>query len=578
MKTNIRQVQQIVSLLKQYDIRHLVLSPGTRHVPLVHIVETDSFFTCYSVVDERSAAFFALGLSEAMDKPVAFACTSATASCNYMPAMKEAFERNIQLVALTADKSRYLRFHGVSQVINQVDMYNPYCRYSVDLPNVKNAQDDWYSNRCINEALLELNHHGKGPVQINFLEPVDIDELAMFYDGDMPVCRKIERIDNWLDADKYKIHLSSKKRILVVCGQYQEFSGKLTGLLKKFHNTYNCAVSYDSFSNVSDDDFIQTTLLSYTLNQKEIKKLQPDLIITFGTKFFSDVVACFRNHGIEHWDINSEGRVFDTSQSLSTIFEFSPEEFFEKVSDNSASNNRVFDKLWRAANDSRNNLVDEFTNYYVVKKVLESLPIGSNVHASVLNSMKFTNFSKLPRNTIATGNNCTDGIDGALSTFIGQANVLKGLSLLVIGDLSYLYDLNASINSFGNNVRILLVNNGAGGEFHFNIGTMKISTLDKHIAAGHHTKIKDAIRLSNLRYLSAHNIDELEKQIPVFLSNSEEPMLLEVFTDPVVDGSSLRGLIGRNFKKTPVRIVAGIVNKLFGYKVKFTLKKLFLKH
>ena len=100
----------------------------------VHIVEMDPFFRCYSIVDERSAAFFALGLSEALDEPVGFACTSATASCNYMPAMKEAYERNIQLVALTSDKQRYQRFHGVSQVINQVDMFAPYCRYAVDLP------------------------------------------------------------------------------------------------------------------------------------------------------------------------------------------------------------------------------------------------------------------------------------------------------------------------------------------------------------------------------------------------------------------------------------------------------------
>ena len=122
MRTDIIQIQQIVSLLKQYNIKHLVLSPGTRHVPLVHIVEMDSFFHCYSVVDERSAAYVALGLAEALGQPVGFACTSATATCNYMPAMKEAFERNIQLVALTADKQRYIRFHGASQVINQVDM------------------------------------------------------------------------------------------------------------------------------------------------------------------------------------------------------------------------------------------------------------------------------------------------------------------------------------------------------------------------------------------------------------------------------------------------------------------------
>ena len=574
MKTKIKQIQQIVSLLKQYEIRHLVLSPGTRHVPLVHIVEMDPFFQCYSVVDERSAAYFALGLAEAIDKPVAFACTSATASCNYMPAIKEASERNIQLIALTSDKARYHRFHGVSQVIDQVDMYTPYCRYSVDLPDVHTPQDEWYCNRCLNEALMAVNHHGKGPVQINFLEPLDIDELALFYDGEMPVCRKIERIDNWDFIDIWKEKLIKKNRILVVCGQYQETTGKLKSLIKEFHKRYNCVVSYDNFSNVADDEFVQTTLLSVTLNKDEVKKLKPDLIITYGTKFFADVVSRFKNMGIEHWDINREGRIFDTSQTLSAVFETTPEDFFEKMSVNSSTNNLKYNELWKRANASRDNSINEFTNYFVVKKVLELLPNNSNVHASVLNSMKFTNLSSLPCNTIATGNNCADGIDGALSTFIGQSNVLKGLSLLVIGDLSYLYDLNASIYPFSSNVRILLVNNQAGSEFHFNIGTKKISTLDKHIAAGHQTIIKDALGLTNLRYLSAHNKDELEMQLKEFLGKSEEPILMEVFTNPVIDGSSLRAFYHKNFKRTPSRFIAGMVNKMFGYKVKFALKKL----
>ena len=155
MNTEIKAIQIIVSLLKQNNISHIVISPGTRHVPLVHCVEMDSFFKCYSIVDERSAAYYALGLSEELDEPVCFTCTSSTASCNYMPAMQEAYERGIQLVALTSDKGRYLRYHGLSQSIDQVNMYEPYCKYAVDTPIVNNSEDYWYCNRLVNEALLE---------------------------------------------------------------------------------------------------------------------------------------------------------------------------------------------------------------------------------------------------------------------------------------------------------------------------------------------------------------------------------------------------------------------------------------
>lgn len=572
MNTKIKQIQHIVSLLKQYNIRHLVLSPGTRHVPLVHIVETDDYFTCYSVVDERSAAYFALGLSEALDEPVGFACTSATASCNYMPAMKEAYERGIQLVALTADKSRYLRFHGASQVINQVDMYKPYTRYSVDLPDVKTKIDEWYCNRCLNEALLEINHHGKGPIQINFLEPVDINILASFTKDDVPKCRKINRIDNWESINKWREILSKKKKILIVCGQYYDVSGTLKKHLKKFHSTYNCVVTCDNFSNVSDDHFISSTLLSVTMTRKEVSQLLPDLIITYGTKCFSDVVTRFQDKNIEHWDINPDGRVFDTSHSLSKIFETTPEEFFERLSENTSSNDNHYENLWKKTTSKRYNSVTEFTNFYVAKRVLESLPSNSNVHASVLNSMKFTNLSLLPNDTVATGNICTDGIDGALSTFIGQAKIFSGLSLLVIGDLSYLYDLNASTTTFDRNVRILLINNQAGGEFHFNIGKQKISTLDLHIAAGHHTLIGDSAGMTNLHYMSAHTKDEFEKQIGAFLGKSEEPIMLEVFTNAEKDGIALRNFFNNNTPKSLSNKLGQIIGKFLGPQIKNKIK------
>lgn len=574
MKTSIKQIQQIISLLKQNNIKHLVLSPGTRHVPLVHIAETDDFFKCYSVVDERSAAYIALGLSEALDEPVGFACTSATASCNYMPAMKEAYERGIQLVALTADKSRYLRFHGASQVINQVDMYKPYSRYSVDLPDVKNSFDEWYCNRCLNEAFLELNHHGKGPIQINFLEPVDINVLASFSEGMMPTCRKIERVDNLDRAEEWKKVLSKKKRILVVCGQYLNSDGSLKKALKLFRNSYNTAIVCDNFSNVSDDLFIQSTLLGVTMSRDEVKELKPDLLITYGTKYFSDVVSRFQGQGIEHWDINSEGRVFDTSHSLLKIFETTPESFFFSLVSDNTCNDRSYENKWIEACNKRDNSVMEFTNYYVAKRVLESLPPGSNVHASVLNSMKFTNLSRLPNDTVATGNICTDGIDGALSTFIGQSNALKGLSLLVIGDLSYLYDLNASITTFSNNVRILLINNQAGGEFHFNIGKHKIDTLDLHIAAGHKTNIEESNGMNNLQYISANSKEELEKMIPIFLGESESPILFEVFTNAENDGASLRKIFRRNTPKTLSNRIAQLISKYLGPEVKNKIKEL----
>ena len=190
MYSNIPGIQILLSLLKQYNIKHIVISPGTRNTPLVHSVECDDFFKCYSIVDERSAGFFALGLSEKLQEPVCVTCTAATATCNYMPAIKEAYERKIKLVALTADQDTYSTFHMGDQNINQTNMYEGYVNYAIDVPKINNDKDYWYFNRCVNEAFLKLEENG--PIQINFRMNYDLDELATFPLNKINTTRKIE--------------------------------------------------------------------------------------------------------------------------------------------------------------------------------------------------------------------------------------------------------------------------------------------------------------------------------------------------------------------------------------------------
>lgn len=571
MDTNIKLVQIIVSLLKQFDIHHIVISPGTRHYPLVHCVETDSFFTCYSVVDERSAGFFALGLSEAMDKPVCVTCTSSTASCNYMPAMQEAYDRKIQLIALTSDKARYHRFHGVSQVIDQVDMYHPYCRCSVDVPIVNNSDDYWYANRRVNEALLEVNHHGKGPVQINFLESVGLEHEAKFIEGDVPVTRKINRIEQ-PDWKYWASKLSVKKKVLVVCGQYYQKDRALSPYLSRFASKYNVAISYDGFSNVHGNDFILSPTVLGQINSDNLKKIMPDLIITYGTKAFSNIISIFCDKGIEHWDINPEGRLYDSTMSLNTIFESEPVDFFEGLSTWGKRNDGIYLSQWKKIGDEVLFEPDIFSNFYVAKHILDAMPGKALVHASVLNSMKFVNLVRLHDAVDSFGNIGTDGIDGALSTFLGQAELSEDFALLIVGDLSFLYDLNAASYALKNNIRILLINNHAGSEFHYNIGIKKIPTIDMHIAAGHHTDIKQAIGLTSFRYMSAHTKPEFEKCVDGFMARSDKPILFEVFTDPEVDAQTLISIYARNQKQTRKEKIKSLIRSTLGEKVIRMLK------
>ena len=167
MYTELKTYQYIIALLKEYGIKHCVLSAGSRNVPFVHSIEEDPYFHCYSVVDERSAGYFALGIAQELNEPVVISCTSSTATCNYWPPVAEAFYQGVPLVVLTSDRDPEMLGQWEDQMIDQVGMYDRHVRKSVNLPIINNYDDEIYCQRLINEALLELNHHGTGPVHIN---------------------------------------------------------------------------------------------------------------------------------------------------------------------------------------------------------------------------------------------------------------------------------------------------------------------------------------------------------------------------------------------------------------------------
>lgn len=578
MYTNVRNVQILISLLKQFNIKYFVNSPGTRNTPLVHSIEEDSFFKCYSIVDERSAAYFALGLSESLDEPVCVTCTAATATCNYMPAIKEAYERNIQLVALTSDRESYPMFHMQDQSINQVNMYKGYINYSVDIPAILNQEDEWFANRSINEAFLELNHNKKGPIQINYHVP----SWGAFCVKDIPKERKITRYDkNNVNWEELKEKLDNKK-ILVFCGMNYNYDNRNLQInLKEFYEKYNTTVVFDNYANINDGSYINASVFGDILNQKEVQKLAPEIMITFGKVFYSPLKGKFngKKQNFEHWHIDENGTVIDGFKNLTKIFECDPETFFDEVTKNvNTKNNCEYEKLWK---DRINEIKIEnlpFTNFSIIRDFCKVIPKNSILHASVLNSIRITNYFKIDKSIKCYANIGADGIDGAFSTFLGQANKTDKMSFLLIGDLSYLYDLNACLNVNkninNNNIRILIINNYAGAEFHKNFGLSMIPTLNLHIAAGHNTKIEETVGMENVIYLSAKNQKELDENFKKFVKKSSKPIVLEVFTDADCDAKTLKGFWNNNRNGISCKkILKKVLPEKYVVKLKKVLKR-----
>lgn len=582
MYTKIKNVQILVSLLKQHNIKHLVLSAGTRHVPLAHSVENDPFFTCYSVVDERSAGYYALGLAKELGEPVAIACTSSTATCNYVPPIAEAFYQKIPLLVLTGDRDPYLLNQLEDQMIDQVDMYKNFCKKCVTLPIVETEKDIWYCQRLINEAILELNHHGGGPVQINFPINQTIDDIADASVPELPLYNKIDRCDmispkeKWIEKAE---ELKKAKRIMVVRGSAVPASAELTKNMDLFAERYNCVISTEGLSNLHCKNAVNTYLLCESITANVLRKVAPDVVIFFGGNFISRLKILLRGikDTCETWVISEDGAVMDPFQNMSNIFECKPEyffEFFAEAASGLKNNREIYNDITNmianinvpeisklpekinqlAINDAKfkklpvptgeelipENYLSAFSAMYGLS---QKMPKHSLVHLSILHSTRIMQMFKLDDTVSVYSNVGTDGIDGSMSTFLGQAAARKEPCFLVIGDLSFFYDMNSiGIRNIGSNVHILLINNGGGAEFYFSMGPQKLPNIDAHISAAHNKSPKDWILTNDFRYLTASNAEEFEKVLPEFVdTNVDRPVVLEIFTDKLNDVKILKG-------------------------------------
>lgn len=546
MYTNLINVQIIISLLKQFHVRKLVLSPGNRDIPLVHSVETDSDFECYSIVDERSAAYFALGMSEATDEPVGVVCTSSTASCNYMPAIEEASRKHIKLIALTADRENYYLYQFEDQKINQTDMYRPFTKSSADLPVVRNELDQWLCERKVNEALIAMCDRIPGPIQINF----QVDRTDLFIAPKLPVYRKITKYnqnDFLKNTEQFQRELIGKKVMVIVGENYYE-GKRFSGVLEQFQKDYNAIIITDHFSNVSGD-FLPTAQALETLTYEDFEQYVPNIVITFGGHMWSALKYSLRNTktDFDHWRVSDDTIVRDGFKRLKYIFDMEPVQFLENLCRRNECKDHSYYDLWKKKLCSIKLPDLEFSNFSVIKQVMGLLPDHSIVHCSILNSARLNAFSTYSGKDIKTYCNFgCDGIDGCMSSFLGQTNDNGALSILVIGDLSYLYDVNVTFEKFTSDKRILLINNHAGSEFHTAFGLKRFPTLDLYMAAGHKNDLLQVIDTDRFVYLSAKSQKELDSKVGQFLGNSEKPIILEVFTDANYDGEILNSFYDLN--------------------------------
>ncbi|WP_102408810.1 2-succinyl-5-enolpyruvyl-6-hydroxy-3-cyclohexene-1-carboxylic-acid synthase [Parabacteroides bouchesdurhonensis] len=542
MYSDKKNILQLTALLIEHGIRNVVLCPGSRNVPIVHTLANHSFFQCYSVTDERSAGFFALGLALQSGKPAAVCCTSGTALLNIHPAVAEAFYQQVPLVVISADRPAAWIGQMDGQTLPQPGVFNSLVKKSVNLPEIHTDEDEWYCNRLINEALLELNHHGKGPVHINI--PIS-EPLFKFSTGELPKVRVITRYQGLNVYDKEYNDLIDRmnkynKRMMVV-GQMNLiylFEKKICKLLYK-HFTW--LTEHTGNRTVPGMPIKNFDALIYSMPEDQQEKLIPELVITYGGHVVSKRLKQFlRKHPPkEHWHVSLDGEVADLYGSITTVIEMDPFEFLEKIA-YMLESNKIYDypKVWE--NLSKNIPEPEvpYSEISAIGSLIKALPAEAALHLANSSTVRYAQLFSVPESVEVCCNRGTSGIEGSMSTAIGYAAGSEKLNFIITGDLSFFYDMNALWNNYiRSNVRILLLNNGGGEIFQALPGFEMTEQTRRFVTATHSTTAQGWATEQGFQYTSVHNKEELEEAMTLFTQteSTEKPLLMEVFTDKAED-------------------------------------------
>jgi 2-succinyl-5-enolpyruvyl-6-hydroxy-3-cyclohexene-1-carboxylate synthase len=547
-----QHIADLAEICKAKGIQHVVISPGSRSAPLINAFYSRFGDGCISIVDERSAGFFALGLASFSLRPVVLICTSGTALLNYAPALAESFYQQVPLLVVTADRPAAWIDQQDNQTIRQVDIYHNYVKGQFVLPESIREDDDlWYTHRMINDAINLCTAGNPGPVHLNvplaeplYTElPVSSDHIRIINRAAPDVTIKLpaEMLEEWDRA----------RRIMIVHGQDHPGS-EVSRLLPAFLKDSRIAILAENISNLADPGIISDSNL-LLMHHRDNSPEFPELIIHSGGQVVSKALAGYLRRGkpLACWRIGQDNGIIDTFKIVTRVVPVPPAWVYQALSGLiRPSVKSTFRENWLQADAETRSMANirieqaPFSDLTVFHRIMTRIPENVIVVPGNSSIIRYSQLFPVNPGHFYFSNRGVSGIDGCLSTASGIALASGKPTLALLGDLGFLYDSNGLWNrELPGNLRIVVINNGGGGIFHILKGPSDYPGFKKYVEANHPVNIRNFAASFDIDYYFADDDTGIIRQWDAFLKTGKKTALFEIKTDAVVSASAFRQMM-----------------------------------
>lgn len=534
--------QSVIEIFKAKGVQHIVISPGSRNAPLTIGFTSNQDFQTYSIPDERSAAFFALGMAQQLQKPVAVVCTSGSALLNYYPALAEAFYSQIPFIVVSADRPKDKIDIGDGQTIRQENVFENHSLYNANLAENASKENDALICNAIDIAVDKC-----GPVHINvpFEEPLyqTVNELQVSINITTLEKEPNEPIDF---SEFLYTWNTARKKIVLIGGMYPNVVEKQ--YIEALGNDTSVLVLTEATSNVHHNNFINhiDTLIT-TFSEEDFENFKPEILLTFGGMIVSKrIKAFFRKYKPKaHWHVDTL-RAYDTFGVLSQHFKIDANQFLKIVYQNTLPNSSNYQHEFLKINASRKiNAVQyleriPFSDLKVFEVLLKHLPHTIQLHISNSSPIRYAQLFEIDSSIEVFCNRGTSGIDGCTSTAIGAAVTTSKPTVFITGDIGFFYDSNALWNNYiPHNFKLILINNRGGGIFRILPGHTENEVFNTYFETQHTLTAEYLAKMYGLDYFSAQNLEDLQQTLPYFFENNDAPKILEIITPTTINDEVL---------------------------------------